>query len=109
MGKFGRKSAKFDYLQVIYMFEMKIKLLSDRVSNEDVLVKFSKSIPKAIIEKQKSDHGINAMAIERVIASNIEPLVADAIIEKNNSSKEKITLTITVNKNNDFSIRKYKN
>jgi ATP-dependent Clp protease ATP-binding subunit ClpC len=94
--------------ELIKVCEMKMKLLSDRVSNEDILVKFSKNIPKAIIEKQKSDHGINAMAIERVIASNIEPLVADAIIEKNNSSKEKITLTITVNKENEFRIRKYK-
>lgn len=93
--------------ELIKICEMKIQSLSDRVSSGNVSVKFGRNIAKAIIDAQKNDHGINAMAIERVISSKIEPLVADAIIEKDTLTKEPVKLTITVNKNKDFIVKKY--
>ena len=86
--------------------KIKLNELANRVSNGNIKVKIGKKAVPAIISQQKMDHGVNAMAIDRIISSKVEPLVADTIIETEDINRAKYSITINGNNENEVTVTK---
>lgn len=82
-----------------------IESLINRIDRKNVKIKVSDSVYNFMIEARKSEHGINAMIVDRIISKHIEPKLADALLQLENNSQIFYNITITVVKN-EITIRK---
>jgi len=66
----------------------------DRISHRDCSLSFSDDVVKLMVRRSDNEHGMNAKKLERVILKEIEPCLADTLLEIGNNSYD---LTISTN------------
>jgi len=88
--------------------EMRLTEFAQRVNHKYISIKIGAKIAEAIVKYHDSEHGMNAMSLDRIISKQVEPLVADTILEIEDIDQYSYTLTITADKSGDIVIRKRK-
>ena len=88
--------------------QMRLSEFTERVNNKNIRVSIDQKVASAIVRTQEKDHGMNAMAIDRLISKRVQPLVADAILDIEDADAFGYTLTVTLNRKGELVIRKRK-
>ena len=94
--------------ELVKIIEMRLSEFAERVNHKNIKINISDKVSKRIIKYHKEEHGMNAMAIDRIISNKVQPLVADIILDINDIEQYSYTLTIDTNKNNEVVVRKRK-
>ncbi|HUU41054.1 MAG TPA: AAA family ATPase, partial [Desulfatiglandales bacterium] len=90
-------------LELIALLE--ITKLIERIDRKGIHVLFGEEVPKQLVKLSKTEHGMNATIIDRLVSKYLEPCLADVFLKLEN--QDKICYTVTVNvKNNEFIAKK---
>jgi ATP-dependent Clp protease ATP-binding subunit ClpC len=74
---------------------MRLQEFTKRLNNVKAVIEFSNDVPSKLVELSKKEHGINAMAMERMIVKYVEPCIADALLNiSDKSSKHTIYVVV---------------
>jgi len=91
-----------DMLNII---RMKLEEISERVTGRGCEVKFTDKTVSRLLELSRNEHGMNASILDRLISKQVDPCVADALLELEGQDG---TITITVSNDAEFVARKRK-
>ena len=83
---------------MVKVAKLKLDEFSSRINNKKITIKFNDDVAEKIIKLTKDEHGINAMAIERIISKHLEPCIADGLLSLKNQNEHTITVSIIDNK-----------
>jgi len=85
--------------------KLQLNALSKRIVGKCCSITFADDVPEAIVKLGKNEHGVNAMNLDRMISSKIEPCLADILLTI--EDQDAYTISLEVN-NGEFSAKKHK-
>jgi len=88
--------------------EIRLSEFAERINHKNIKITISEKVAPIIVGSRDDNHGMNAMAINRIISKRVQPLVADAILDIEDIDSYNYTLTIDVDKSGELTIRKRK-
>jgi ATP-dependent Clp protease ATP-binding subunit ClpA len=88
--------------------ELRLEEFSERINDKNIKINVGKKVAKSIIKFHKDEHGMNAMALDRIISKRVDPLVADTILDITDKKDYNYTLTIDSNIKDEIVIKKRK-
>jgi ATP-dependent Clp protease ATP-binding subunit ClpA len=94
--------------EIIKIVGIRLSEFTQRINHKNIKISIKPSVAEVMVKYHKDDHGMNAMAIDRIISKQLQPLVADTILELESLSEYSYTLTVDTNAKNDLVIRKRK-
>ena len=93
---------------LIRIVKIRLDEFANRINHGNIKVNIHEDVPKTIVDNNKLDHGMNAMSVDRIIATDFQPLVADTILEIKDLDTHNYTLTVGVKANKELTIKKRK-
>ena len=93
---------------LVKIADMRLIEFAERIKHKNIKIKVMPKVAAVIAKSQSNDHGMNAMTINRSISKNVQPLVADAILEIEDREDYKYTLTLDVDANEELTISQRK-
>lgn len=78
------------------IIKINVNLLSQRIDRKNVEIQFHSSVYKELFNLMESDHGMNAMLIDRLLAKYLEPCIADAFLKIESSESNSFVISISV-------------
>jgi ATP-dependent Clp protease ATP-binding subunit ClpA len=93
---------------LVKITEMRLSEFAERVNHKNIKINVGPKVAPVIVGDQGSNHGMNAMAINRAISKKVQPLVADAILDLDDLDSYNYTLTVNANKSGELTINKRK-
>jgi len=94
--------------EIIKIVDIRLSEFTQRINHKNIKIIIKPNVSEVMVRFHKDDHGMNAMAIDRIISKQLQPLVADTILELEDLTNYKYTLTIDTNVKNGLAIRKRK-
>jgi len=76
---------------LLKIISLRLNELTGRVSTT---IEFSDTVANKILENSKLEHGLNATIIDRLISKEIEPCVADNLLEISNDKNNKYSIKV---------------
>jgi ATP-dependent Clp protease ATP-binding subunit ClpA len=86
---------------------LELNKLLNRIERKEICISFSNDVIDKLIELSKSEHGLNAMKIERLVSKYIEPCLADMFLNLEKEDNMNYNVIIEV-KNDKFIAKKSK-
>lgn len=88
--------------------DMRLSEFAERINHKFIKISIDNGVSDIIVKNHNSEHGMNAMSLDRIISKKIQPLVADMILEINDIDSYSYTLIVCVDKNDEIFIKKKK-
>jgi ATP-dependent Clp protease ATP-binding subunit ClpC len=83
---------------ILKIISLKLKELKSRIN---VDVTFSKNVIDRLLLNSKNEHGLNATIIDRLISKEIEPVIADRLLEIGDNKNDKLWIEV-LEENNEI-------
>ena len=90
---------------LIGVAKLQLNELSKRIVGKHCNISFSDDVSKELVKLSKNEHGINAMNLDRLISSKLEPCLADVLLTIEDQENHTITIEVT---NGEFIAKKQK-
>lgn len=81
---------------------LRLAEFAERINYKNVKVSIDESVAKYIADKNDKEHGMNAMIVNRTIANEIQPTIADAILDIENINEFNYHLTLKIDKSGNL-------
>lgn len=94
--------------ELVKIIDLRLSEFAERINNKNIKIVIDSKVSEAIVKSHKADHGMNAMALDRIISKQVQPLVADTILEITDLNAYSYTLTVSANKKDEVIINKRK-
>jgi ATP-dependent Clp protease ATP-binding subunit ClpA len=92
--------------EIIKIVSMRLSEFADRINRKNIKVNIKDNVAEVMVKHHNDDHGMNAMAIDRIISKHLQPLIADTILELEDLSEYSYTLTVSSNAKDELVIKK---